>query len=67
MMWRETSLSAQLLASPRPPSLRYGIVLLSTGLATSLWLLCGQQLVPTPFLLFTAAVSVMVALLLLAR
>lgn len=43
--------------SARAHPLRYGTVPLSTGLATGLWLYFGQQLLPSPFLLFTAAVA----------
>jgi diguanylate cyclase (GGDEF)-like protein len=36
----------------------YGLALLSTGLATWLWLLLGTQLVPSPFVLFLAAIAI---------
>jgi diguanylate cyclase (GGDEF)-like protein len=50
---------SRLLSAFSQPLVRsYGLVLLTTGLSTGLWLLLGKQLVPSPFLLFTAPVAV---------
>lgn len=47
-----------MVALSQPLLRSYGLVLLTTGLSIGLWLLLGEQLVPNPFLLFTAAVAV---------
>jgi diguanylate cyclase (GGDEF)-like protein len=51
-------MSRPMVALSLPVLRSYGLVLLTTGLSFGLWLLLGDQLVPSPFLLFTAAVAV---------
>lgn len=49
----------RLLLALRGPSARaYGLALLSTGFAATFWLLLGNRLAPSPFMLCLAAVAV---------